>query len=109
MLHLGRALPGDLGDPFFSSWLLGWDADRLRHGLHAFWDAPILFPSRTTIAFSEHMLGIAVPIAPIIWLTGNPILGYDIAFLSTYVVAGSGCTSSRASSPDDATPRSSPG
>jgi hypothetical protein len=90
VLHLGRALPGDLGDPLFSSWLLGWDADRLRHGLHEFWDAPILFPSRTTIAFSEHMLGIAVPIAPIIWLTGNPILGYDIAFLSTYVVAGCG-------------------
>jgi hypothetical protein len=90
VLHLGRALPGDLGDPLFSSWLLGWDADRLRHGLSGFWDAPILFPSRTTIAFSEHMLGIAVPIAPVIWLTGNPILGYDIAFLSTYVIAGSG-------------------
>ena len=90
VLHLGRALPGDLGDPLFSSWLLGWDADRLRHGLAGFWDAPILFPSRHTVAFSEHMLGIAIPIAPVIWLTGNPILGYDLAFLSTYVVAGSG-------------------
>jgi hypothetical protein len=90
VLHLGRALPGDLGDPLFSSWLLGWDADRLRHGLQAFWDAPILFPSRHTVAFSEHMLGIAVPVAPIIWLTGNPILGYDVAFLLTYVIAGSG-------------------
>jgi hypothetical protein len=48
VLHLGRALPGDLGDPLFSSWLLGWDADRLRHGLRGFWDAPILFPSRHT-------------------------------------------------------------
>jgi hypothetical protein len=90
VLHLGRALPGDLGDPLFSSWLLGWDADRLRHGLRGFWDAPILFPSRTTVAFSEHMLGIAAPIAPIIWLTGNPILGYDVAFLLTYVIAGAG-------------------
>jgi hypothetical protein len=90
ILHLGRALPGDLGDPLFSSWLLGWDADRLRHGLRGFWDAPILFPSRHTVAFSEHMLGIAIPVAPIIWLTGNPILGYDLAFLSTFVVAGSG-------------------
>src|SRR3954465_2138828 len=90
VLHLGRALPGDLGDPLFSSWLLGWDADRLRHGLRAFGDAPILYPSRHTVAFSEHMLGIAVPIAPIIWLTGNPILGYDLAFLLTYVIAGAG-------------------
>ena len=66
VLHLGRALPGDLGDPLFTAWLLGWDADRLRHGLHAFWDAPILFPSVRTIAFSEHLLGIAVFVAPII-------------------------------------------
>ena len=90
VLHLGRALPGDLGDPLFTSWVLGWDADRLRHGLHGFWDAPILFPSVHTIAFSEHLLGIAIFVAPIIWLTGNPILGYDVAFLLTYVIAGSG-------------------
>ena len=90
VLHLGRALPGDLGDPLFSSWLLGWDADRLRHGLRGFWDAPILYPSLHTIAFSEHMLGIAIFIAPIIWLTGNPILGYDAAFLLTFIVAGCG-------------------
>ena len=90
VLHIGRALPGDLGDPLFTSWLLGWDADRLRHGLHAFWDAPILFPSRNTVAFSEHMLGIAILVAPFTWLTGNPILGYDVAFLLTYVIAGSG-------------------
>jgi hypothetical protein len=90
VLHLGRALPGDLGDPLFTSWVLGWDADRLLHGLHGFWDAPILFPSRHTIAFSEHMLGIALFVAPVIWLTGNPILGYGVAFLLTYVLAGCG-------------------
>ena len=90
VLHLVRALPGDLGDPLFTSWVLGWDADRLRHGLTGFWDAPILFPSRHTLAFSEHMLGIAILVAPVIWLTGNPILAYNIAFLLTFVIAGSG-------------------
>jgi hypothetical protein len=90
LFHLGRALPGDLGDPLFTSWVLGWDADRLLHGLQGFWDAPILFPSRHTMAFSEHMLGIAVFVAPIVWLTGNPILGYGVAFLLTDVLAGCG-------------------
>ena len=90
VLHFGRALPGDLGDPLLSSWILGWDADRLRHGLTGLWDAPILFPSRHTLAFAEHLLGIAVFVAPVIWLTGNPILAYNIAFLLTYVLAGSG-------------------
>lgn len=90
VLHLGRALPGDLGDPLFSSWILGWDADRLRHGLRGIWDAPILFPSRHTLAFAEHLLGIAVFVAPVIWVTGNPILAYDVAFLLTFVLAGCG-------------------
>ena len=36
------------------------------------------------------MLGIAILVAPVIWLTGNPILGYNIAFLLTSVIAGSG-------------------
>ena len=90
VLHLGRALPGDLGDPLFTSWLLGWDADRLRHGLQGFWDAPILYPSQHTVALSEHMLGIAILVAPVIWITGNPILGYGVAFLLTFVIAGAG-------------------
>ncbi|MGH9144393.1 MAG: hypothetical protein ACRD2I_24905 [Vicinamibacterales bacterium] len=90
ILHLGRSLPGDLGDPLFTTWMLGWDADRLRHGLHGFWDAPIFFPSRHTVAFAEHMLGIALPVVPIIWLTGNPIAAYDVAFLLSYVIAGAG-------------------
>jgi hypothetical protein len=90
VVHLGRALPGDLGDPLFTSWVLGWDAERLRHGLRGVWDAPMLFPSRNTLAFSEHMLGIAVFAAPIVWLTGNPILAYDLAFIASYVLAGFG-------------------
>jgi hypothetical protein len=90
VLHLGRALPGDLGDPLFSSWVLGWDAERLRHGLKGIWDAPILFPSRYTLAFAEHLLGIAIFVAPVIWVSGNPILAYDVAFLLTFVLAGCG-------------------
>ena len=28
--------------------------------------------------------------APVQWLTGNPVLGYNVAFLFSYVLAGSG-------------------
>ena len=65
--HMGDALPGDLGDPLLGAWILGWDADRLKHGLAGVWDAPILFPDRHTLAYAEHLLGIAVFVAPIIW------------------------------------------
>jgi len=88
--HLGHALPGDLGDPLLNAWILGWDADRLKHGLAGVWDAPILFPDRHTLAYSEHLLGISVVLAPVTWATGNPIAGHNVAFVLSYVLAGSG-------------------
>src|SRR6266498_1277137 len=88
--HLGNALPGDLGDPLLNAWTLGWDADRLRHGLRAFWHAPILYPARYTLAYSESLLGIGLFVAPVIWLTDNAVLAHNIAFLLSYVLAGAG-------------------
>ncbi len=88
--HLGSALPSDLGDPLLNAWILGWDADRLRHGFQGLWDAPILFPNVRTLAFSEHLLGIAIPLAPVLWLTHNPILAYNLAFILSYVLAAVG-------------------
>ena len=88
--HLGSALPTDLGDPLLNAWIIGWDADRLRHGLSGLWNAPILYPFTHTLAFSEHLLGLAVPVAPVIWITGNPILAHNVAFLLTYVLAAAG-------------------
>ncbi len=59
-LDLKRTLPSDHGDTLLIAWIIGWDADRLRHGLRGLWDAPIFFPYRGTLAFSETMLGVAV-------------------------------------------------
>jgi MFS family permease len=86
-IHLDEALPGDLGDPLLNTWILGWDADRLHHGLSGLWNAPILFPYRHTLAFSEHLLGIAVPVAPIVWLTGRPFVAYNVAFIASFAFA----------------------
>ena len=88
--HLGSALPSDIGDPLLNTWILGWDADRLRHGLRGVWDAPILFPNLGTLAFSEHLFGIAVPLAPVAWLTHNPLVAYNVAFILSYVLAAVG-------------------
>ena len=58
--------------------------------LQGLWDAPIFYPYPKTLTYSENLLGIAVLTAPVQWLTGNPVLGYNIAFLFSYVLAGSG-------------------
>jgi hypothetical protein len=88
--HATRALPGDLGDPLLNAWILGWDAQRLAYGLAGFWDAPILYPARHTLAYSEHLFGVALFVAPIYWASANAVLAYNVAFLGSYALAGTG-------------------
>ncbi len=88
--HLATHLPADLGDSVMNTWLLAWDATRIRHGLSGLWDAPSFFPYRYTLAYSDHLLGIAIFTAPLQWLTGNPVLVHNIAFLASFVLSGAG-------------------
>ena len=98
---LGRALtsslPGDYGDPLFVTWVMTWVARHLTRALAgdlgalgAMWDAPIFAPDTNTLAFSEHFVGQAVQALPVYWLTGNPLLAYNLVFLATFVLSGVG-------------------
>jgi hypothetical protein len=89
--HIGGSLPGDYGDPVFVTWVMTWVNGSLLSGsLDGFWTANIFFPERNTLAFSEHFIAQSVMVAPVFWLTGNPILSYNVAFLSTFVLTGLG-------------------
>src|SRR5216110_1345108 len=69
---------------------LAWHADRMLHGLRGLWDAPFFFPHHWTLAYSEHMLGVAIFTAPIEWLVGNAVLTYNVAYIGSYVLVGFG-------------------
>ncbi|HZW53428.1 MAG TPA: hypothetical protein VFF00_05290, partial [Candidatus Elarobacter sp.] len=83
-----HAIPLERRDPLLNAWILAWDADRFRHGLRGLWEMPILYPFHDTLAFTEHLLGVAVFAAPIEWATGNPILSYNAIFFASFVFAG---------------------
>jgi hypothetical protein len=83
--RLRTHIASDAGDPLLVAWMLGWDADRIRHGFAGIWDAPNFFPYHHTLLYSEHLLGVAVFTAPLQWLTGNPIFVYNIAFLASQI------------------------
>jgi hypothetical protein len=89
-LRPGSTMAAPFGDPLLNAWILGWDADRLRHGLSGLWTAPPFYPYPDTLAYSEHLLGIAIPLAPIYWLTGNAVLTYNIALIGSFALAGAG-------------------
>jgi hypothetical protein len=94
---IGRDVPADLGDPVFVMWVLAWDCEQLLAILRGdfarlatFFDANIFHPVPLTLAYSEHFLAQAVQVLPIWGLTGNPILCYNLLYLSTFVLSGLG-------------------
>jgi hypothetical protein len=95
--HLGRDVAWDLGDSLLNMWILSWDCEQLRAilGGHIdriahFFDANIFYPELRTLAYSEHLFAQAVQVFPIYLATRNPILCYNLLFLSTYVLSGLG-------------------
>lgn len=95
-LGLGRDVPADLGDSLLNMWILAWGADhvpRLLAGSLAwrdFWNANIFHPDPLALTFSEHLVGQALQILPVYWLTGNIILCYNLLFISTFALSAFG-------------------
>jgi hypothetical protein len=94
---LGRDVPGDFGDPLLNAWIVAWDADHLERAiaghaaaLRGYWNAPIFAPHPLALAYSEHLTAQALQVAPIHVLSRNPILSYNLLFLSTFILSAWG-------------------
>ena len=78
---LARDVPSDFGDPLLNAWILAWDATHLGQ---RWWNANIFHPHPLALAYSEHLLPQAIQILPFYAATKNPILCYNLLFLSTF-------------------------
>ena len=84
---LARDIPGDFGDPLFSAWAMAWAATHLGPG---WWHANIFAPHPLALAYSEHFLPQGLQAWPFFAATHNPIVGYNVVFVSTFVASGLG-------------------
>jgi hypothetical protein len=94
---LGRDVPFDLGDPLLVIWVLAWDCEQLLailtgdvSRIATFFDANIFHPAPLTLAYSEHFFAQAVQVLPVYAVTRNPILCYNLLFISSFVLSGLG-------------------
>ena len=97
VLGLGRDVAWDLGDSVLVMWILSWDCTQLLtilggdfSRIGTFFDGNIFHPAPLTLAYSEHLFAQAVQIFPVWVVSRNPILAYNVAFLSTFVLSGLG-------------------
>jgi hypothetical protein len=79
---------GPDGDLFI--WTLAWDAHAFINQPLSIFDANIYHPLRHTLAYSENLIGSALISAPVQWITGNPVLGLNLAALLSCVLCGLG-------------------
>lgn len=77
-------------DVLLVGWILSWDVHALtRFPLRVF-DANSFHPDAASLAYSENLIGLAVLVAPLWWLTHNPALLHNVALLAMYALGGFG-------------------
>lgn len=85
-----RTTVSDLGDPLLNVWIINWDQYALTHApLHLF-DAPMYYPAKYPLAYSENMLGIALVTMPFYLAGAAPVTVYNIAVLLGFAFAALG-------------------
>ncbi len=84
---LAATLPGDRADPVLNAWILWWGTQAAPL-TERWWNAPAFHPHLGTLAYSEHLLGLLPIAAPLQWLTGSPVVTYNVTFLLTFVLSG---------------------
>lgn len=78
------------GDPLLVAWALAWYAHVFPSPPELLLTGPIFHPYQFTMLFDEHLIAQAIQAWPVIVLTGNPILAYDVLVLSSFVLSAVG-------------------
>jgi hypothetical protein len=71
VLHL-NSRARDLHDTLFQAWTIDWVQHAVGSGINPY-NANIFAPERTSLAFSDTLLGVAIPALPLRWLGMTPI------------------------------------
>ena len=88
ILHPGSMLRG-LNDPYLFTWILNWAASHVVADPAGLFDANIFYPYGSTFAYSEPLLVPALlTAAPILSLTGNPVLAHNLTLLLFQALCG---------------------
>ncbi|HXY93764.1 MAG TPA: hypothetical protein VEP49_14880 [Acidimicrobiia bacterium] len=77
--ELGR-VAHDAYDPLVQAWTLDWVQHAIRSPSHLF-DANMFAPQPDTLAYSDSLIGIAIPFLPLRWLGVSPIAQLNVAVL----------------------------
>ncbi|HPQ41268.1 MAG TPA: hypothetical protein PLV45_12925, partial [bacterium] len=90
-LHPGTSIT-DSWDGCLNAWILNWNLHQMDTGfpggLTGYFNGNIMAPHPSTLAYSEHMLGVALAAWPLhrLVVPGNPLVIFNIMHLLSYVL-----------------------
>jgi hypothetical protein len=77
-------------DSLLNLWALGWNYHILPSDPLSLFNANIFFPRQDTLAYSEHLFGVALVAVPAYLATGNVIFAYNFAITLSFFLSGIG-------------------
>lgn len=83
--HLRDHVP-EMGDSLLNIWILAWDAHAIATPGASIWDAPMFYPVKNSLAFSEAMFGNLWITLPIQYLTDNPVFSANVLIMVSMVM-----------------------
>jgi F5/8 type C domain len=82
-------IANDPYDPILNTSVLWWNATTVPFS-ERWWSPPHYYPSENVAAFTEGLTGVSLFASPVIWLTGNPLAAYNLAFFLTWPLSAFG-------------------
>jgi len=76
------------GDGALNVWAVGWVGHALVHSPSRLFDADIFYPEKRTLAFSEAMLVQGAVAAPVMAITEDAVLAYNVSSLAGFALTG---------------------
>jgi hypothetical protein len=83
--HATDHLPSDAGDPLLNVSVLAWNSKHVPLS-EDWWNFAGFYPTRSTLTFSEHLTGLSVIATPLLWSLRDPVLVYNLLFLSSFAL-----------------------
>jgi hypothetical protein len=79
-----------VGDSLEAVWVLAWNSYQLVHDPARIFEANIFHPAASALTYTDHRLGTSLLVAPVIWITSNPVLAYNVSLLLGVLLAAIG-------------------
>ncbi|HUP61080.1 MAG TPA: hypothetical protein VNA69_11735 [Thermoanaerobaculia bacterium] len=78
----------DPGDAYFTAWILDWDWWATFHRPLSLFHANVMHPAKYSLAFSEHLYGLAMLLFPLRAIGIGPLAAQNIALLAGFAFCG---------------------